>query len=111
MFKISITPFFRPRRLYGFWTDEFETVPSVRVLRQTVEQALADITQGMSDSSIEDTEENRFLRDAVYPKCLLTIDAAGELPTPHPQGKMKVHTIIRDAKVFGSIAIKQLEEE
>jgi len=109
MYKITITPYFRPRRLYGFWSKEFEVIPSLRVLGRLVTQAREDLTLSMEDGTVESTEENVFLRDAVYPKCLLVIEGAKTLPKPNPRGKVTIHTIIRSEKVLGDIAMKDLE--
>lgn len=105
MFKITITPHFRPRRRYGYWAGEFETIPSIQVLRKKVQADAVAMKAGMADGTIEDTEKNVFIRDAVYPKCFLVLEAAKSLPKP-VEGKMKVHTIISEEKILGSIAIK-----
>lgn len=109
MFKITITPHFRPRRRYGFWAGEFETVPSINVLRKAIEADAGVMATGLADGSVESTEENLFLSKAVHPKCfliLLTLETkAQKLPKP-VEGKMKVHTIISGEKILGSIAIQ-----
>lgn len=109
MYKIIITPYFRPRRRYGYWTQEFEIIPSLRVLSRLVTQAREDLTKSMENGTVDTTEENIFLRDAVYPKCLLVIEGAKTVPKPHPRGNLKIHTIIRSEKILGDIALKDLE--
>lgn len=109
MYKIIITPYFRPRRRYGLWSKEFEIIPSLRVLRRLVIQSREDLTESMENGTADDTEENIFLRDAVYPKCLLVIDGAKTLPKPNPRGKLIIHTIIHAEKVLGDIALQDLE--
>lgn len=108
MFEISITPYFRPRRPGSFWSRHFETVPSIQVLRRTIEKDRDNFIKAIVTGDLEASEDNCFMRDAVFPKCLLTLDAAGELPSCLPSGKMKIHTVFRGSKVFGSIAIKQM---
>jgi len=108
MFDITITPYFRPRHTGGVWTGRFETVPSLRVLTRTVAKGGETLTKGMADGTLPSTEENVFLRDAVHPKCQLILGAPNvKIPTPDPKGRLKIHTIIRDEKVLGDIAIKE----
>lgn len=109
MYEIIITPYFRPRRKHSYWSQKFEIIPSLRVLSRLVTQAREDLTKNIENGTVDTTEENIFLRDAVYPKCLLVIEGAKTLPKPHPRGKVTIHTIIRAAKVLGDIALKDLE--
>ena len=105
MFKITITPYFRPRRRYGFWAGEFETVPSINVLRRAVQADAEAMKAGLEAGTIEATEENLFISNAVHPKCFLVLEVAGKLPQP-VKDKMRINTVISDEKTLGSIAIK-----
>ncbi len=99
MYKITITPRYRPRIREAVWSGEFETLPT----KELVQRAVLD-----SQTNVEITEENRFLLEDVYPKCFRILQSAERMPTPI-KGKVRILTIIQDEKSIGSIAIKEEE--
>jgi len=107
MYRISITPRFRPRRPYAVWEKEFETVPAKTVLRRALQADAEAMEAGLADGTIESTEENLFISKAVHPKCFLVLDAARKLPQPK-ENCVRIRTIVASEKILGSIAIVEL---
>jgi len=103
MFVITVTPYIRPRNPSACWSSEYETIPSINVVKQRLRDEIAILNGGLAGGR-EETEETRFFLDTLYPLCLNVLQT-GIMPKPI-EGKMAISTAVSEVKTIGSIAIR-----